>query len=42
MVKQCKDYWVMKMMGDRGILSNNPILEKAGLQVENITVEFNK
>ena len=32
----------MKMMGDRGILSNNPLLEKAGLQVENITVEFNK
>jgi len=32
----------MKMMGDRGILSNNPLLEKAGLQVENITVGFNK
>ena len=32
----------MEMMGDRGILSNNPLLEKAGLQVENITVEFNK
>ena len=32
----------MKIMGDRGILSNNPLLEKAGLQVENITVEFNK
>ena len=32
----------MEMMGDRGILSNNPLLEKAGLQVENITVGFNK
>ena len=32
----------MEMMGDRGILSNNPLLEKAGLQVENISVEFNK
>ena len=32
----------MEIMGDRGILSNNPLLEKAGLQVENITVEFNK
>ena len=32
----------MKIMGDRGILSNNPLLEKAGLQVENITVGFNK
>ena len=32
----------MEMIGDRGILSNNPLLEKAGLQVENITVEFNK
>ncbi len=32
----------MEMIGDRGILSNNPLLEKAGLQVENITVGFNK
>ena len=32
----------MKMMGDRGIMSNNPLLEKAGLRVENISVEFNK
>ena len=32
----------MKMIGDRGILSNNPLLEKAGLQVENISVRFNK
>ena len=32
----------MKMIGDRGIMSNNPLLEKAGLQVENISVEFNK
>ena len=32
----------MEMMGDRGILSNNPLLEKAGLQVENITVGFYK
>ena len=32
----------MEMIGDRGILYNNPLLEKAGLQVENITVEFNK
>ena len=32
----------MKMMGDHGIMSNNPLLEKAGLQVGNISVEFNK
>lgn len=32
----------MKMIGDRGIMSNNPVLEKAGLQVENISVSFTK
>ena len=30
----------MKMIGDSKIMSNNPLLEKAGLQVENISVEF--
>ena len=40
--KEIPDEVYMKIIGDRGILSNNPLLEKAGLQVENITVEFNK
>jgi len=32
----------MKMMGDDGIMSNDPLLEKAGLQVENVSVGFDK
>ncbi len=30
----------MKIMGDARILSNNPLLEKSGLQVEEISIEF--
>ena len=35
-----KEY--LKIMGDSGIRSDNPILEKAGLIVKSITVDFTK
>jgi len=40
--KQLPEEEYLKIMGDDGIMSNDPLLEKAGLQVENISVGFDK
>ena len=40
--KKLTDEEYMEMIGDGGIMSNDPLLEKAGLQVGNISVGFAK